>query len=142
MTTIDLAALAAIEDGVPMELRHPQTGAVLLTADGAPITITLLGRDSESYREVERAQQNRRLKDAARGRRNQMTSEQLEAEHVELLVACTVGWSGLVLDAKTLEFSASAARRLYDDGRFGWIREQVETFIGDRGNFFGDSKTS
>ncbi len=138
--TQDLAQLTPVEDGVPMEVVHPETGQVLRDADGKALTITVLGEDSEVYQAHERQSTNRRLKQAQRGRRGGMTAEQIQAETLELVVACTVGWSGIVYEGAALPFSATNARKLYT--ALPWLRRQVEQFMGDAGNFFGSSKTS
>jgi hypothetical protein len=138
--TMDLAQLTPVEDGVPMEVVHPETGQVLRDESGQAVTITLLGEDSEVYQSMERASTNRRLKQAQRGRRGGLTAEQLAAEALELVVACTVGWSGVVFAGGVLAYSEANARKLYT--ALPWLRRQVEQFIADAANFFGSSKTS
>jgi len=140
----NLAVLATTDDGVAMTLRHPVTGAELVDeATQELVTITLLGRDSDAYRRTAASQQNHRLREASKGRRQQLTQEQLEAESLELLVACTTGWSGVGLGPEDpLPFSPANARRLYADPHMSFVREQAEGFIAERANFFRDSKTS
>lgn len=57
-----------------------------------------------------------------------------EAEEIEvdLLVAATIGWSGLVLGGKPLEYSPAAARDLYSDPKRRWLREQVKAALDDK----------
>ena len=59
--------------------------------------------------------------------------EEVEQDGLELLAKCTRSWSGVVIDGKDVEFSHSNALMVYE--RFPWIKEQVDTAIGDRANF-------
>lgn len=130
MSGLDLAALdieKGAETGARLELMHPTTNA----PTGA--WITLLGADSEAYRERQRALQRKRFDRMAKQRRMAISPEELEAEGLDLLVASTTGWGGLEQAGVPIPFSPGAARELYAKRR--WIREQVEEFIGDRANF-------
>jgi hypothetical protein len=137
---LDLSTLNPVDDGVALELSHPVTGEVLRDDQGVAISITLLGQDSEAYQRAENQAQNRRLRDASRGRRATLTAEQIKAEALEVLVACTVAWHGVVFEGVALECTATNVRRLYTER--AWIREQVDAFVADRANFFGRSKGS
>ena len=55
-------------------------------------------------------------------------------EVLELLAACTLGWSGIEWKGAPLEFNQSNAVMLYRE--LSWLRSQVELFIADRQNFF------
>lgn len=136
----DLSALGTTDDGVTMELRHPVDGSVLMNGT-APVSITLTGEDSAAFRRVEREQNNRRLKDLSRGRKRDLTDEELEASAIERLSACTVGWHGIVLDGETLPCTKHNASRLYSEPRLAWVREQVNEFVRDRRNFLPSSET-
>jgi hypothetical protein len=136
---MDLASLASVDEGSTLELRHPGTGAPLLDDDEKPISITLAGKDSDRYRATQRAISNRLLK---QGRKQTPTVEAMEADAVEVLVACTLEWSGVVIDGEPLKCSAANARKIYTDPRCAWIREQVDAFIDDRANFSKASSTN
>jgi hypothetical protein len=99
-----------------------------------------LGSDSEAYRKVKDANTNRRLKAGQRGRIIEISAEQLEAEETEVLVACTIAWSdNFVIFGEKLPCTPVNARKVY---RIPMIREQVEAWIKDRGNFLKPSKTA
>lgn len=138
---MDLATLdmAAADTGAVMTVRHPISDAVLEGTDGQPITITLAGSDSERFRKVQRASANRRLKTQS-SRRGQITSEEIEADALETLAACTIAWHGLVVDGEALECNAVNARKAYK--RLPWLREQVDAFVGDRANFLKASPST
>jgi hypothetical protein len=67
--------------------------------------------------------------------RGRLTPEELEAEATDLLVALTHGWFLLAPDGSPIDlpFTAENARRIYD--KVWWVREQVDEFAADRGNF-------
>lgn len=137
LSTLD--TVKASEDGVLLEVRHPTTGAVLENGSGGPVTLVVAGADSDRAKRAERATVNRRLKMA--GRRSQsMTAEELDADALEILAACTLGWSGFALDGQELECNVQNAKRLY--GQFPWLREQAESFRQDRSNFLKASSAS
>ena len=118
-----LDTVTACEEGADLEIVHPRTGEPL------GIIISVVGADSPTYRSELHKLANKRAK---RGR-GVLNSESIEADNIELLVACTRGWSGLDYKGAALAFSPANARMVYKD--FVWLREQVDAFIGDRANF-------
>jgi len=48
------------EEGVAMPISHPRTGSPILDDAGKPVTVTLLGPNSEKQRVLVRAMQQRR----------------------------------------------------------------------------------
>ena len=131
LSTLDTSATA--EAGAAMEVVHPTTGAALLQDDGAPITVTLAGEDSDRYRKAERRASNRRLATAASGRRVRATAEALESDRLDLLVACTIDWDGIGFDGGEKACTPDNVRAAYQ--KLPWLREQAEAFIMDRANF-------
>lgn len=135
--TIDLNALdtkKGSDDGFELTLLHPQTGEAL------PAKVRILGVDSEAYQRTQRNQNRRRLEKQARNRRYRTTLEEVDAELMELVVAVTVGWSGMALDGKPFEYTAENAKVLYT--RCPWAFDQVQAAVVDRGNFLPRSATS
>lgn len=143
-----LAALntkSAAERGVQIDILHPSTGLPL------GIRFTILGTDSAVYKGAVRRQQERNLEMAKKQRRLQLTPEMQEADALEVLTACTVGWERDVTDEQGVATGAEPAievnegeflpctpenvRRIYTDPGFSWLREQVDREIGDRRNF-------
>jgi len=135
---------AASDEGATLTLLHPAENTVLLNDDvvlaedgktiltpATPMTITVVGIDSDRFKSASRRVQNARAA-RARGRRQQQpTAEELDADNIQILVECTLGWN-LTLGGK-LEFTPENARRVYRD--YEWIQEQVDFFIGERRNF-------
>lgn len=131
LSTLDTSTAA--EQGATMEVQHPTSGAVLTQAGGAAVSILLAGQDSERFRKADRKIANRRFASTAAGRRVTVTSESLEADNLERLVACTISWSGVGFDGADKECTPENAREAYK--RLPWLREQAEAFIQDRANF-------
>jgi len=130
-----------VEKPQRMPLLHPNTRQPLRTGKGEEAYVEVYSADSKVRREHDRAIQRRRLNMRGRGR---ITPEELEAEAVDLLAALTAGWKLVTLsgDALDVPFSAENARELYAAPALAWIREQVDEFAGDRGNFPQSSSKS
>jgi hypothetical protein len=122
-----------------MVIIHPGSRQPLRHADGAEAWIDLHSIDSAAARKTIRAQQDRRM----RIRAARPTAEELEADNVELLAALTVGWSLCSLDGEALDVPCNPAnaQELYAMPALAWLREQVDVFVTDRGNFRRASST-
>jgi hypothetical protein len=146
---VDLSKLntaAKADEGAELVLVHPATGDELVDntdpKNPKKVSLRLLGTDSETFQTVSHKINNKRLERAAKasGKRGAaakvLSSESTDAEGLEQLVACTVGWSNVDLNGGPLEFSKDNAHLLYTTLR--WVREQAEAFILDRANFLGN----
>lgn len=122
--------VSSANDGAKLELTDAN-GAAVLKEDGTPLTITLLGKDSDVWIKAENAARNRRL---AQGPRMKLTAEALESEAIQALAKVTVAWD---LDAPC---TYEEAVKVYT--RYPLIREQVDLFVADRANFTKASPTS
>lgn len=138
-TLFDLSQLdtkAACEKGAELQLKHPGTRAVLKDADGEPLVIHVVGKHSDSYVKKSHALSNARFKRMRGG--PHMTSEESEQEGIVLLTACVQSISeNLDLDGSgsPVPNTPEGIRRLLSDPRFRWVREQVDEFVGELGNF-------
>ena len=126
----DLQSLESVMlDEAWLTVLHPQT------LEPTPIKIKVASPESESYKKVERRIRNRNvalLKKSKSG----LSAEALEASAMDLLVGVTVDWQGVTWGNALLEFTPDNARMLY--GKFSFIKEQVDEFIGDRASFFSN----
>jgi hypothetical protein len=140
MSKFDALALE-VDKPSRMVIVHPVTRQPIRDADGTEAYISLFSGDSEPARKHQRTVSRRRL--AMRGR-GKLTPEELEAEAVELLAVVTTGWLLLDFNGKPIdvEFSQDNARELYGLSALSWIREQVDEFVADRGNFSKASSKS
>jgi len=133
ITNLDLDKLSSNVEPVEMELLHPTTGQPL-ESDGKKIKFSLVGSDSPAYLKAERAVTNARLQAAQRlGKRGKVTSEVIEDGALDILAASTTGWTPFQFKGELFTFSNANAKRLYKEAQ--WIREQVDAFVHDRGNF-------
>lgn len=135
LSTFDGSAQAS--EGRKIDVLNPKTKQPVFTADGKPLTVTLLGRYSDEVQKVQRAIQNRRL--AQRGNRAKVTAEEIEAETTEILSAAIIGFENIVVDGQTLDCTPASKRKLLDDKRFMWLREQIDGEVNDDAAFFSDN---
>lgn len=127
--TFDLSTLNTAEnaeEGAWLELEHPSSGEPL------GIHIKLVGVDSKTYNKQLRKQQDKRLKKQFKN----ISAQELENESIELLVACTLDWEGVIFEENALECNKENVRWLYKN--FKWIREACDDFIGERAHFLGE----
>lgn len=140
MNPLDLASLdtvAACDAGAEIELRHPTTDTPL------DIWISVLGRDSQVFKDYTRQSINARLRKEAmnrkRGRDPEVaTVEAAEEDSTAALVACSQGWrtgkvQTLLFRGQELPFSSANALLVYT--ALPWIKRQVDEGIGDLANF-------
>lgn len=129
---IDLANIDTVKganEGFDVQIYHPATNEDL------GITINVIGKDSDEFQKITREQTKKRMQKAAKGGFRNVTIpvEELEEDSLKLLAACTKGWKGVVENGKAIECTKENAMAIYE--KYPWIREQVDTAIGDRANF-------
>lgn len=114
----------AFEDTPTAELRikNPSTGAP------TPMLVTLAGPEHPDRKRITFARQ-RRLRAALSktGKLQVNDPEDDEAEELDTLVACTLGWQGA-----PVAYSAAECRRLYGDPKRRWLRDQVQAALQER----------
>lgn len=137
LSTLDTADLA--NQGAVMHVHSPLGPVWVEDADGkptdVPVTITLLGDDSDIITRFDRASVNQNLRGG-----QVLTAEISEAKAINRAARATIGWSGINLDGEELSFSEENAKKLYK--RFRWLRQGVQQFISDRANFLKASPES
>ncbi len=109
---------------------HPESGVE------TNIKITLMSPDSASYRKITMALKNKNLQLAMKNRAV-VSADRLDKDALDVLVAATVSWDGIAENGVPLECTAESVRRVYEE--YPFIREQVDSFLGDRKNFFKKS---
>lgn len=120
------------EAGIDMQVKSLQ-GDILKDKDGKPVTLKLLGPDSDKYRSMTRAQVRKRFSRMSSADAKDTFAED-EADALEILVACTVGWSGiLTTKGEAIPCSPDTVRALYQT--FPAIRDQADVFMASRANF-------
>lgn len=131
---MDLAKLDLTEHanvGSVMEVLHPITGELMLTTNGEPVTITLLGADSTKMRQE---MSNRAKKQLAAKSRQISSVDEAEKMSAELLATITVDWFGLSENGSEIVCNYDNAVGVYK--KYSWLRQQVDAFTTDRANFY------
>lgn len=147
----DLASIDTVRDcnvGADIELKHPTT------SKGTGVFFTVLGRDSDAFRdhvkEQNDADERREFMARKRGREPEpKLSDQQEAEAVDLLAAVITGWYTLTpakkkgdpptrkdtvnFGGEELAFSGLNAKKILRERL--WVRRQVDAALGDMENF-------
>jgi len=125
------------EKGAKLHLAGPDGTLLYDEESKEPVTITLMGADSNLFTSARHQMLTKRLKKQL-GRRNQLhlTAEEMDNETLDILVKCTLSWEHIVVSAARPPCTAENVRNLYRT--YPWIREQVDEFIGDRSNFLGN----
>ena len=116
---IDLAELTPTET-TTITLKHPVTDEEL------PITITVLGQDSDGFEKA-------LFKIHAKAKNNKASSEE-DPEYIELLADAIVSWKGVGLHCNELKCTKANKMKVLKSVK--WIRRQVNLAIVDRSRFF------
>lgn len=130
---VDLSSIDTVKganEGFDVQIYHPGTNEDL------GITIRVLGKDSDEFQKKSREQSKKRMAKMSKGGFRSTAAvpvEEIERDGLELLAACTKSWDGIVVDGKAVDCTQPNAIDIYE--RFPWIKEQVDTAIGDRANF-------
>ena len=124
------------DDGSVLELRGPDNGP-LINDDGTPMTITLLGQDSDVVTKARNSVTNRLLKPRNRG---VLTAEGSQADGAMILAKATIAWN-ITLGGTKPALTYEAALQLYSNPKLAFIREQADEHIGERANFLKASST-
>lgn len=142
----DLLALniaEAANQGRVMELVHPKHRTPLIAPDGKPVSITLLGKDSDTYIAADREAKARNYENIAEGAK--LSPAELDHAFSKTLAKCTTAWHGIPQDwidnsksAEPAKLTFDNAVKLYENPGVKWIREQADRFVGDRARFLGD----
>jgi hypothetical protein len=117
-----------------MLILHPVTRQPLRNKDtGEESWIEVLSMGSKVGREHDRSVTDKQLK--MRNRR--LTADEFEGDMTEKLARLTKGWSLVTLEGDPIDvpFSVANARELYAMAELVWLREQVNDWASDLGNF-------
>lgn len=147
----ELDVCSPAEAGAWLELRSPKTGNPIELSPADPDTntpavtaaIKLRGANSTTAQQFFRRRTNSQLATAAMGRKRiVLEAEDLLDDQATLLATVTVEWRLPPIDKRAVPFSIEAAKRLYLDPRFIWIKNQVEAFFNDETPFLKNSAGS
>lgn len=99
--------------------------------DDTPMTIGVIGADSDEAIKARRSATNRRIQAGARAK---VTAEGMEAQDNGYLASLTKRWN-ITMGGTKPECTKAAALALYSNPQFAFIREQIDAAIGERANF-------
>ena len=132
---MDLANLKPTKDTVEVEILHPQTFEPLTNEDGSEMTITVLAPHSKEYKALLHEQTNKRLKQAQKTKRIDITSEEVEDATVDLLAKGTVAWD-ITYGGEKPKLTFGKAKEIYTE--VFWIRAQIEEAVANSLDFTMD----
>jgi hypothetical protein len=122
----------------PFSIEDVSTGTLRVRDEaGAPTSwvITLAGPEHPDRKRRLHARQRRlRAVLSKTGKLPMSDPEDDEADELDDLVACTLGWEGAAV-----AYSPQAVRSLYADSRLGWLRAQVKMALEERERFMRTS---
>lgn len=140
MSLASLNTAAAANEGRVLTLVHPEDRTPLNGQNGKPITITLLGQDSDAFIKAENAARNRSVESLREAAKFSAAAADLQA--CEMLARCTVNWSGIPKawldgseDESPVKHTDENAVALYSNPGVSWLRAQVDKFVANRANF-------
>ncbi|WP_342617233.1 hypothetical protein [Rhodoferax sp. GW822-FHT02A01] len=114
-----------------VKIKHP------VTKEDLGASITLAGPEHPARKAIEFAKQ-RKLRASVQktGKLELGDPADDELDQIEKLTACTLGWDGITDDdGNVIEFSRSAAEKLYATEGLGWLRDQLTAAMGERERF-------
>lgn len=133
--TLDLYNFTSDKANVPIDVVfvHPVTGKP------TDVVFHVVGLDSTAAQKCLDEQQAVRFTEMTSG--NELATPKFDPQEsrmqlIELLVACTVGWTNLMFKGEVLEFTKENATMIYD--KVPAIRDQVNKATGSRKLFFKD----
>lgn len=133
-TLMDLAGLdfsEKSENFADMIVIHPVTQEEMISPDGEFVTITLLGMESAVAKRMTKARAQKQLN----ARKNKIDIDEARAFTTSLQAKLIVKSHGLMENGQELDMTdPSVAVDVLT--RFSWLREQIDEFVTDRGNFY------
>lgn len=119
-------------DGAWMDVVHPSTGVAFEGDNGEPVRIRLLSLQSDQCQKIVERLHNEREKKRLSNRKYYQTAEEAKEGLLQLLSAATLEFENLTYEGSPIVGDAKI-QKVYQE--FPWLREQVERFVEDWGNF-------
>lgn len=128
----DITSKAVADTGV-LEL-FDANDEPLIGEGGKQCTITLHSPGSKEYAKAKNEQNNRIIERLKKKGKGEISTEAEARQVAEFLAQCTISIANFDYPG---EFSNDRAKfvALYVDGSLGFIKDQVNTYLGDWGNF-------
>lgn len=95
------------------------------------VRFKILGKDSDAYRDKQKAIMDRRIKN----RKMKITADDVEEEGLSLLAACVIEWEGVEKGDLATPCNYSNVREMLANPDYSFVKDQVDEAVGDRANF-------
>ncbi len=132
---IDVLAAKAVaereEEGTPVHIKDEASEPQY--EGEKPVTITVVGSFSTTFRKAEAREMERQLKH----RQNKLSADLVQKRRVALAAAACTGWQGFTLGDQPFPFSRDNAVMLFEAAP--WILAQVEEARDDHEGFSGSA---
>lgn len=120
----------SLKDTHDLVITHPATGEDLINDNKTVVTVTIYGSQSPEYQKAKNKALNKRMSKVGK----KPTAEQLEADGIDMLLACTKSFNNFekidfgsgVIDPKNI-------KQAYIDTP--WFKDQVDAAIIDNSLF-------
>ena len=111
-------------NNVKVNILHP------VTNEKTDIFFNVHGSDSKEYRQGIRDIMAARITSNEAGE----TSKYFEDDEIQLLIKCTIGFEGILIDGEVPEFTEEVLTNIFSE--YPFIKTQLDRFIGTKANFF------
>ena len=119
--------------GVAMPIPNPRSGAPMLDDEGKPVTITLLGPNSDKSKALLRTLNLRRAEMQSKGIK--LTDEDFDRERFDFLCGVTVGWSFDTAAGQPFPFNPENVRKFWADTAHEWVSTYAWSYAQQDGNY-------
>jgi hypothetical protein len=116
------------------QLKDPVTLEPITNDDGEPVVWDVVGHDSVEYH---KSQQDFLKKLEKMGDKSKdLKAADYKKQAVYQIASLVKGWDPQFNDFCGGEFSTKLVEELIGDVNYGWLMHQLDSFIGNRKNFF------
>ena len=122
-------------------LHHPITKEIILTNSNLPVILNVVGQDSIQMQKA-RLDWAKFVMDKKIDGKSPSVEEGFQMG-IDTVCNCVTGWDENLNeffkpldDAGTGTYSPELVRKILSDPSFGFIREEIDTYMGNRENFF------
>ena len=130
---MSLRAVGKTKATTTVTVLDPVTREPLKTIGGADMTVTLHGPFSDHFKAVIRDQQQRRTADMATKGATPMSPQELDEFSREMLFRCIESWTVTLEGDEIVPLERAAVDAVFAE--FPWLRDDLDTALGSRGNF-------
>lgn len=124
-----LKSIGKVQDVAIIELKNPETGKPIPGPNKKPMSATLHGPYSKTYRAAIREMQKARME---AGGTAEMSLDESEEMQTDLLIACIKDWN-VALDTDAVPCTPENIREVFAE--YPWVRDQLQIAHGSVSRF-------